>query len=166
MHRAPPQRPVIWAWPALLLSLLLVGCASYQSMDSAYGPSAAVQNELVSRFESVYSRYQGTPYVFGGSTPAGFDCSGFIRTAYREALGRTDLPRTTAQMLSGGQFVRLDQLQPGDLVFFRIAGKEQHAGIYLENDRFIHASSSRGVTESSLSSRYWINHYSQARRFM
>lgn len=151
------------AWPALLLSLVLVGCVSYQSME---GTHSALQTDLVERFETVYSRYQGVPYVYGGSTPAGFDCSGFIKTAYREALGRNDLPRTTAQMLNGGQFVRLDQLQPGDLVFFRIAGKEQHAGIYLDNDRFMHASSSRGVTVSSLSNRYWINHYSQARRFM
>ncbi|PTY38277.1 hypothetical protein BGP77_12790 [Saccharospirillum sp. MSK14-1] len=151
------------SWPALLLSLVIMGCASYQSMESS---NYALQSDLVLRFEEVYTRYQGVPYVYGGSTPAGFDCSGFIKTAYREALGHTDLPRTTAQMLNGGQFVRLDQLRPGDLVFFRIAGKEQHAGIYLDNDRFMHASSSRGVTVSSLSNRYWINHYSQARRFL
>ena len=160
-------KPMPWShrlsWPALLLSLVLMGCASYQSME---GSNYALQSDLVNRFEEVYTRYQGVPYVYGGSTPAGFDCSGFIKTAYLEALGRTDLPRTTAQMLNGGQFVRLDQLQPGDLVFFRIAGKEQHAGIYLDNDRFMHASSSRGVTVSSLSNRYWINHYSQARRFL
>ena len=159
--------PMPWShrlsWPALLLSLVLMGCASYQSME---GSNTTLQSDLVLRFEQVYTRYQGVPYVYGGSTPAGFDCSGFIKTAYREALGHTDLPRTTAQMLNGGQFVRLDQLQPGDLVFFRIAGKEQHAGIYLDNDRFMHASSSRGVTVSSLSNRYWINHYSQARRFL
>lgn len=162
-----PSKPLPWSyrlsWPALLLSLILTACVNYQSME---GSSSALQSDWVDRFEEVYSRYQGVPYVYGGSTPAGFDCSGFIKTAYIEALGYADLPRTTAQMLSGGQFVRLDQLQPGDLVFFRIAGKEQHAGIYLDNDRFIHASSSRGVTVSSLSNRYWINHYSQARRFL
>lgn len=157
-------QPAQLAWPIFLLLLSVAGCASYQSMESNYGADANA--ELMTRFEAVYQRYQGTPYVYGGSTPAGFDCSGFIKTAYREVLGRDDLPRTTAQMLNGGQFVRLDQLRTGDLLFFRIAGKEQHAGIYLGNDRFIHASSSRGVTESSLASRYWISHYSQARRFM
>lgn len=163
MHTIQSPWPNRLTWAALLLSLVLAGCASYQSME---GPGSAQQSDLVNRFEAVYSRYQGVPYVYGGSTPAGFDCSGFIKAAYREALGRNDLPRTTAQMLMGGQFVRLDQLQPGDLLFFRIAGKEQHAGIYLDNDRFMHASSSRGVTVSSLSNRYWINHYSQARRFL
>lgn len=164
MHTTASPWPSRLAWPSLLLSLILMGCVSYQSMEGGY--SDPVQTELVARFEEVYARYEGVPYVYGGSTPAGFDCSGFIKAAYREALGREDLPRTTAQMLNGGQFVRLDQLRTGDLLFFRIAGKEQHAGIYLDNDRFMHASSSRGVTVSSLSNRYWINHYSQARRFL
>jgi cell wall-associated NlpC family hydrolase len=69
-------------------------------------------------------------------------------------------------MLDEGRFVRRDQLQEGDIVFFRIGGKEQHAGIYLGNDRFIHSATSIGVTESSLDHAYWQQRYSQARRFL
>lgn len=169
-------------YPAHLIAclgavLLLAGCAGYQSLDAVPQTTQSVttgtqsnppdqSNVVAQRLWQVYQRYQGAPYRYGGTTAAGFDCSGFILTAYREGLNRTDLPRTTSQMLARGEFVRRDQLQPGDLVFFRIGGKEQHAGIYLGGHRFVHSASSVGVTESSLASPYWQNRYSQARRFL
>ncbi|MEP4546650.1 MAG: C40 family peptidase [Saccharospirillum sp.] len=163
-------------------SLLLAGCAGYQSYEAgtvsqqpaATGTHASRpgnttdptgQSAVTSQLQRVYQRYQGTPYRYGGTTPAGFDCSGFIVTAYREGLNRT-VPRTTDMMLSEGQFVRRDQLREGDIVFFRIGGKEQHAGIYLGDNRFIHSATSVGVTESSLGNAYWQQRYSQARRFL
>lgn len=172
-------RTLTWLFAAALLT----GCAGYQSIDATYveaAPSATtgagettdtastatpdgapVQDKLV----AVYRRYQGAPYLYGGASRRGFDCSGFIMTAFREGLGRS-IPRTTQQMLAAGRFVRRDQLQAGDVVFFRFGGKEQHAGIYLGDDRFIHSSSSTGVTESSLDSPYWRQRYTQARRFL
>ncbi len=162
-------------------SFLLAGCAGYQSYEAGsaspiaattgQNPSSApndapTRNSAVTaQLQQVYQRYQGTPYRYGGTTPAGFDCSGFIVTAYREGLNR-NVPRTTEMMLNEGQFVRRDQLREGDIVFFRIGGKEQHAGIYLGDDRFIHSASSVGVTESSLGNAYWQQRYSQARRFL
>ncbi|MEX2322024.1 MAG: NlpC/P60 family protein [Saccharospirillum sp.] len=160
-------------------SLFLAGCAGYQSYEAGSAPRIAVtgqtastpssapanESSVVRQLQQVYQRYQGTPYRYGGTTQAGFDCSGFIVTAYREGLNRT-LPRTTEMMLNQGQFVRRDQLREGDIVFFRIGGKDQHAGIYLGDNRFIHSATSVGVTESSLGNAYWQHRYSQARRFL
>lgn len=150
------------------------GCASNQALmdQGRYGYATGIpvqwpeeaDSALANELEQVFQRYEGSPYRYGGMTSDGFDCSGFILTAYREALGQ-QLPRTTSQMLTAGREVRRDQVEPGDVVFFRIGGKEQHAGIYMGGSRFIHASSSAGVTESSLNNRYWQNRYTRARRF-
>ncbi len=153
--------------------LLLGGCASQtlpRDVDQgavAVSPgseSGTAPSATASRLWQVFERYQGVPYEYGGTSVEGFDCSGFIVTAYREGLGQP-LPRTTAQMLAAGRAVDRGQLSPGDLVFFRVAGKEQHAGIYMGDNRFIHSSTSVGVTASSLTGYYWRDRYTQARRF-
>ncbi|MFN2362374.1 MAG: C40 family peptidase [Marinobacter sp.] len=154
---------------AILMILALAGCASNQNLDSAnetsWQPSAETgDSATVDRLWQVFERYEGTPYRYGGMSASGFDCSGFIATAFDEALGR-QLPRSTSQMLAAGDVVSRDQLQAGDLVFFRIKGKDQHAGIYVGDNRFIHSSTSVGVTHSSLDGFYWRDRFSQARRF-
>lgn len=156
---------------SILVTLGLAGCASNQSLQSAQqspwqpAPGAdAEYSETANRLWQVFERYEGTPYRYGGTSVNGFDCSGFIATAFDEALGR-QLPRTTSRMLAAGDVVNRDQLRPGDLVFFRIKGKDQHAGIYMGGDSFIHASTSIGVTRSSLNGYYWRGRLSQARRF-
>lgn len=154
---------------AILMVLTLAGCASNQNLDTtnetSWQPSAeAGESETVDRLWQVFERYEGTPYRYGGMSASGFDCSGFIATAFDEALGR-QLPRSTSQMLAAGDEISRDQLQSGDLVFFRIKGKDQHAGIYMGDNRFIHSSTSVGVTHSSLDGYYWRNRFSQARRF-
>ncbi|MDX1757740.1 MAG: C40 family peptidase [Marinobacter sp.] len=157
---------------ALLFTVLMLGgCASQPGpMPTADGPVARAVGEVDGleawvRLQRVFERYEGTPYRYGGTGAAGFDCSGFIRAAFREALGRS-LPRTTQAMVAMGVPVARDRLQPGDLVFFNANGKNGHAGIFMGDDRFIHASSSQGVTESSLSNRYWQPRFSQARRLL
>ncbi|WP_228160648.1 C40 family peptidase [Marinobacter bohaiensis] len=150
-----------------LLLIGLVGCAGTPPADPPPRFStvdAAPASTTTHRLQAVFERYEGTPYRYGGTDSDGFDCSGFIMTAYREGLGRL-LPRTTDQMLAMGDVVPIDRIKPGDLVFFRIEGKDQHAGIYMGGNRFIHASSSVGVTESALDGYYWRDRYSQARRF-
>lgn len=158
----------------VMAALGLGGCASNQTLKGqshfGYANDIPIQwpderdSALADQLEQVFQRYEGSPYRYGGTSADGFDCSGFILTAYREALGQ-QLPRTTSQMLAAGREVRRDQVKPGDVVFFRIGGKEQHAGIYMGGSRFIHSSSSAGVTESSLNSLYWQNRYTRARRF-
>lgn len=160
--------------PGLVIIAALGGCASDQALPpentGLYQSGMATSAESwtpqarAERLWQVFNRYEGAPYQYGGTSADGFDCSGFIVTAYREALG-VRLPRTTAQMLATGDPVSADHLQPGDLIFFHLSGKDGHAGIYMGDGQFIHASSSSGVIDSSLQSRYWRRHFSQARRF-
>ncbi|TLS38458.1 cell wall-binding repeat-containing protein [Pseudalkalibacillus caeni] len=97
-------------------------------------------------------KYMGTPYVWGGTTPSGFDCSGFIQYVYaKHGIG---LPRTTTSMWSSGSTVSNPKV--GDLVFFNTSGSGvSHAGIYLGNGQMIHASTSKGVTVSDVDSPYY-----------
>ena len=99
---------------------------------------------------------QGVPYVFGGTTPYGFDCSGFVQYVFRQ-LGFS-LPRMADEQYNAS--ARVSQLSLGNLVFFETyTSGVSHVGIYLGNRRFIHASSSKGVTISSLDDSYWSPRY-------
>ncbi len=112
----------------------------------------------------------GTPYVWGGNTPSsGFDCSGLIGFVYNDVAG-IRLPRTTAQMMQmKGQRVPRNQLRSGDIIFFSTAshGRVSHAGIYVGNDRFVHAPSSGGTVRlDSVNNIYWSKAYLQAKRVL
>ena len=101
------------------------------------------------------------PYVYCGSSTNGFDCSGFVQYIYAH-FGYT-LERTTKyQKNMGAEIIGMENLLPGDLVFFR---NFHHVGIYLGNNEFVHASSGSGkVVISSLAEGYYYDHYSGARR--
>ncbi len=113
----------------------------------------------------VASRYLGTPYVWGGTAPGGFDCSGFVWYTYRRA--GVPIPRDMWGQLQSGSRVSRSNLQPGDIVFF--AGTYEaglsHDGIYIGGGRFIHAADyGIGVIVSSFSNSYYANHYFGATR--
>ncbi|EPY2275123.1 C40 family peptidase, partial [Clostridium sporogenes] len=92
-----------------------------------------------------YARqYLGTPYVWGGTSPSGFDCSGFVQYVYRNAAG-IELPRDTYGQIGAGSRVSQDQLQPGDLVFPHTG----HVGIYIGGGQMIHASKPGDVVKIS-----------------
>lgn len=111
-------------------------------------------------------KYIGVPYVWGGETPSGFDCSGFVQYVFEK--NGISLNRTVVTQYKHGYAISKANLQPGDLVFFQntYTSGLSHIGIYIGNDQFIHCSSSQGVTISSLSNTYWASHYHSARRVL
>jgi cell wall-associated NlpC family hydrolase len=89
----------------------------------------------------------GAPYRYGGNTPKGFDCSGLVVYSYSQA-GLTGLPRTAAALEDAAQPVALDELRPGDLLFFQLSGrKTSHVALYVGDREFVHAPSSGGRVE-------------------
>ena len=119
-------------------------------------------------FVRVAQRYLGTPYVWGGESARGFDCSGFIMRVMRD-LGYEALPHSAAEQFNYGKPIAKYLLQPGDIVFFANTYKPgiSHVGIYLGGGRFIHAANSQvGTIVSSLNQQKWIDHYAGARRLV
>jgi cell wall-associated NlpC family hydrolase len=110
-----------------------------------------------------YKEWQGVPYRAGGESRHGVDCSGFMQLTFREQFD-IDLPRDTSNQVLLGKAVAKRKLRPGDLVFFQIGRRTRHVGVVIENNKFLHASSSQGVMISDLDDAYWSRHYWQARR--
>lgn len=113
---------------------------------------------------SIAKEYMGVPYLWAGSTPDGFDCSGFIYYAYTKA------GKQMGRYSSEGYYNRsfyVNEPQPGDLVFFENTYKKgiSHMGIYLGNNEFIHASTTGGVMISNLSEAYYAKHFEGFKRF-
>ncbi|MDF2874778.1 MAG: pgdS 3 [Sporomusa sp.] len=123
------------------------------------------QESIPSNIVKTAEKYLKTPYRFGGESPAGFDCSGFVKYVY-DRHGKK-LPRTTDVQYKTGKKVARAGLKTGDLVFFATyASGASHVGIYTGNGKFIHASSSRGVMISQLNETYWKPRYLGARRII
>ena len=127
-----------------------------QAIDST---PAMVRQALLSQ----HQRWVGTPYRLGGTNERGIDCSALIQNVYRDTFNM-ELPRTTRQQVKQGRQINRSELQAGDLVFFNPPGPSRHAGIYIGDGRFMHASSSRGVMISRLDNSYWKRYYWQSRR--
>lgn len=147
------------------LLLFLSGCSSSQRLTRQEGNNA---KEII----RTARKYTGTRYVYGGSTPKGFDCSGFVQYVYRQN-GYT-LPRTSAEQSNAGKKVDRKDLKPGDLVFFKGSNKRSkkvgHVGIVTGSSRgefdFIHAGTSTGVRVDSSDNTYYKLRYIKARRVL
>ena len=112
------------------------------------------------------ARWIGTPYRSGGSSIQGTDCTGLTTGIYKHVYGIT-LPRTTEEQKNTGVKIGKSKLKEGDLVFFTSNRKRRrvaHAGIYLKDKKFIHASSSKGVIVSSLNEEYYRKHWITGKR--
>lgn len=112
---------------------------------------------------SQYREWRGTPYRMGGLSKKGIDCSGFVYLTYR-SLADIKLPRTTRQQVNLGQAVALQNLRAGDLLFFKTGWATRHVGIYIQDGKFLHASTNRGVIISRLSEKYWRDAFWVAKR--
>jgi cell wall-associated NlpC family hydrolase len=118
-----------------------------------------------SKMDSVISKTIGVAYKTGGTSTAGFDCSGFTTYVFKKV--GLSLPRTSKAQYNVGTPVAKSKLRSGDLVFFNTLGNGvSHVGIYVGNGKFAQSSSSYGVTITSLSQSYWANRYVGAKRVM
>lgn len=172
-------------WGIVLgVALLLMGCAAPPPLPGPppLPPPAAIRTPQELALDRALSQFHGAPYRYGGTTPAGVDCSGLVQSVFHKA--GTNLPRTVAKQFGQGQPVGLHELRFGDVVFFNrycqtrgrnyfMAGmlpsgyikQACHNGIYLGQGRFIHASP-RGVYISRMDAEVWRLSFVGARRYL
>lgn len=145
----------------------LVGDTTYRTLMGRDIPASRSDagTSMARRIVQTALRLNGVPYAFGGTTPYGFDCSGYVRYVFSGA--GISLPRMADEQYSVGRAVSEGSLQPGDLVFYTTYDDgPSHVGIYLGGRNFIHASSSRGVVVDSMDGSYWLSRYYGARRVL
>ncbi|MDQ0196403.1 C40 family peptidase [Paenibacillus wynnii] len=141
---------------------LAAAVLSFSIIFTAIGAGSAFAD---SKMDQVIDKTIGTKYVAGGVSTSGFDCSGFTMYVF-DKIG-IDLPHQSGSQYQMGTAVSRNELRAGDLLFFNTSGKGvSHVGIYVGDGKFAHASSSRGVTISTLSDSYYVNRYVGAKRIM
>ena len=138
-----------------LLATLIFGPASNASASINYGEEVS----------EVAKRYVGAPYKGGGTTPKGFDASGFTQYIYKKAATKMTIPRTSASQYKKGKAVKQNELKQGDLVFYATGekGKVSFVGIYNGNGKFTGVTS-KGVKVVKMSDKYWKERYIGAKR--
>jgi len=168
-----PGRARIHRYVLLLISLPAVCTAGADPADPMPpSPAEAVcpvdslktpadPDSLASRIVDEALSWVGTPYVYGGTGPSGFDCSGLVYRVFTD--NGVPVPRTVGDIERLGEAVAKDDLMPGDLVFF---DNPRHIGIFVGNGEFVHSSSylDRGVVVTSLGQPNYARRYSTARR--
>lgn len=149
--------------PSMLLTML-AGCSTAPYHAPASTGSTKPTAELSDRAADHALKMVGKPYRYGGSSPAGFDCSGLVMHSYRQA--GLSLPHNTDKQRLAGRPIKVAELRRGDLLFFHQEGKKYgHVGIYVGGGKFVHApSSGKSVRSDRLDSPYWSKHLSEARR--
>lgn len=163
---AAVQSPDVAEWTA---HLIVTGSknehgAKNGEIRSFAGGVLARTSKIAQQLTKSALRFIGVPYVFGGTSTSGFDCSGYVQHVFA-MLGVT-LPRTADAQYDAGHRI-VGSMKPGDLVFFQTyAPGASHVGIYLGHNKFVSASSSRGVSVSSLNDPYWHERYIGAKRLL
>lgn len=157
----------------LLTLLFLVSCSNNDKEDinnlinrkqpkSKKSSSYSVTEK--ERLYSSYKKWEGTPYLWGGETRLGIDCSAFMQRVFEEVYD-LEIPRTTSEQMIEGKNPGYMNRQLGDLIFFKTGPDTFHVGVYYQNDNFFHSSSTFGVTMSNLNEEFWKKTYLKIRRF-
>jgi cell wall-associated NlpC family hydrolase len=150
----------------VLVSASLAACAGQSAVKSrpqTTGSTDQPSHSVSQQAASIAARQVGAPYRYGGNAPTGFDCSGLVHYSYLQA-GKA-VPRTTTQLWGGTSAIHRDEIRPGDILFFRIDGKVSHVGMYLGDNRFVHApSTGRSVSIESLNSDFYRSAFIRAGR--
>lgn len=159
---AEPAKPV--AMPAVKKDLLNAArtIAADATIENAgalqfkYSLLLDVEVELLKNIQllRLIEDWYGTRYIFGGSTKAGIDCSALMQIFFASLYGMS-LPRTAKQQFDLSRKISRTELKEGDLLFFNTTGGVSHVGMYLTNNKFVHASSSNGVTISDMFDPYY-----------
>ncbi|AJC66041.1 MULTISPECIES: bifunctional murein DD-endopeptidase/murein LD-carboxypeptidase [Dickeya] len=185
MVKSQPTLRYIWrVLPAVAVAIALSACTSNNAnvnnqtdrrVVNGGDPSlqasqdefeAMVRNvEVKSKLLEQYASWKGVRYRLGGDSRKGIDCSSFVQRTFREQFG-IDLPRSSYEQQDIGVQIQRSKLRPGDLVVFHAGSTGRHMGIYLGNQQFVHASTSIGVTISSMDDSYWKPRYREARRVL
>jgi cell wall-associated NlpC family hydrolase len=158
---ARPSRPIAARWlPLVALLAALAACTPFRP-GLPGGPGGSDPGQAV--LQAAQSRI-GAPYRYGGAGPDAFDCSGLVTYVHRQ-LG-IDVPRTVAEQFAAATPVQRRDLRPGDLVFFRLNGRDvSHVGIYAGDHRFVHAPQRGGnVRMASLDEDYFSRSFAGAGR--
>jgi cell wall-associated NlpC family hydrolase len=144
------------------VSMLAASCASAPPPRPVNGYTPAAGEKAA---DTAFSMV-GKPYKYRGESPSGFDCSGLVRYSYLTA--GIEVPHGTKSLMSVTHPVSRHSIRKGDLLFFLQRGKRySHVGIYVGNDRFVHApSSGKTVRTDNLTDPYWKKHLLDARRFI
>lgn len=112
-----------------------------------------------------YKKWYNTPYLYGGDSCDGIDCSALVQTVYEDGFG-LQVPRDTKHQATVGEFVKKSCIKEGDLLLFKTGYNSRHSGIYIERGNFLHTSTKNGVTISNINNPYWKEKYWQARRLL
>ena len=159
----------------LIALLLLSGCSTRKVSKPTYKAKkttkiSSSKNKQSGSWINValskeYSKWNGVPYKYGGTSRKGVDCSSLMQILYRDAFS-LKIPRTTKNQAKIGHQVNKNSSREGDLVFFKTGYNTRHSGILIGKGKFIHSSTKYGVIISSLNNPYWKSKYWQTRRVL
>jgi len=162
------------SFTVLVLSVFTTSCTTNQKQPVVVNPDLyraqtaekqSQANKVEQRILQEYHRWKGTRHQLGGISRQGIDCSGFVKTVYKDAFN-INLPRTTKAQVRRGITVPFNELQSGDLIFFKPPNSPRHVGIFLSRSQFVHTSKTKGVTISKIDKHYWGKYYWKARRII
>lgn len=152
----------------IIIAAVMTACHSQKSTTrrpTGKEKPVALQGKAANKYTQqlmaeAYS-WLGTPYKYGGTSKKGADCSGFVMTIFKNSLD-IDLPRVSGDQGTFCRTIKKGDLFPGDLVFFASKGKINHVGLYVGDNKMVHASTSKGVVVCDLSMDYFAKHFHHA----